>query len=323
MLESDICLKFANATVDNFNLILSKNKIDSKFEFEELSIILDKLLLEIGVVLDKKSENYERGKKRFSKFLNYNYKFIKNNLELDDKIIILFKDSPNYNWYLLHLSVVSYLSYIQQTKVETTFNLKGMIDKITIEIEEYYESDSEQDKPDTQNMLVELSKHIPQTGTAPTLMKGLIGDIKNILSDGDELKTKNIIDISKDLSKKYQTMIENGDVNMGDLLSGVLGLINNPDSLNGEFDDIDVSKLPDPDSILKDMANDPKLKEVMGMMGNNKGMPDMGMFGSMMANMVNSNTNTDDKSISDLEKEIEQMMREVQEAETDHNKDVD
>ena len=139
----------------------------------------------------------------------------------------------------------------------------------------------------------------------------------------NQLKKKNIIDISKDLSKKYQTMIENGDVNMGDLLSGVLGLINNPDSLNGEFDDIDVSKLPDPDSILKDMANDPKLKEVMGMMGNNKGMPDMGMFGSMMANMVNSNTNTDDKSISDLEKEIEQMMREVQEAETDHNKDVD
>ena len=203
-----------------------------------------------------------------------------------------------------------------------------MIDKLMVEIEEFSNSESEQDAEqetqkseiDTQSMIATLSKHIPQTGNAPTLMKGLIGDIKNILTDNDGLESKNILDISKDLSQKYQNMIEKGDVNMGDLLSGVLGILNDPDSLNGEFDDIDTSKLPDPNNILADMANDPKLKEVMGMVSNNN---DMGMFGSMMANMMNNSSQTDNKSIHDLEREIEQMMREVQEVEINTNTDTD
>ena len=313
MSEPDICLKFANATVENFNLILTNNKIDKKFDFETITPIYDKLLLKIGVSNDKKSTEYEKSKKKFSKFLNYNYKFIKHHLELDENILSLFKDNSSRNWYLLHLSVVSYLSYLKQTIVETDVNFKGMIEKLMIEIEEYSDSDSETEndkEPTTENLLETLSKQIPQTGNTPAVMKGLIGDIKNILSDNNDLESKNILEISKDLSQKYQDMIEKGDVNMGDLLSGVLGLLNNPDSLNGEFDDIDASKLPDPNTILADMANDPKLKEVMGMMGNG----DMGMFGSMMSGMMNKSSQTDNKSISELEREIEQMMREVQEA---------
>ena len=322
--ESIISLKFANATVDNFNLILSNNQIEQKFDFETISRVYDKLLLKIGVILDKTSAEYDKGKKKFSKFLNYNYKFIKHHLELDESILQLFKDSANHNWYLLHLSIVSYLSYLKQTNKNTEINLKGMIDKLMIEIEEYSNSETEQEAEqtpeiNTQSMIATLSKHIPQTGNAPTLMKGLIGDIKNILTDNDGLESKNILDISKDLSQKYQNMIEKGDVNMGDLLSGVLGILNDPDSLNGEFDDIDTSKLPDPNNILADMANDPKLKEVMGMVSNNN---DMGMFGSMMANMMNS-SQTDNKSIHDLEREIEQMMREVQEVEINTNTDTD
>ena len=203
-----------------------------------------------------------------------------------------------------------------------------MIEKLMIEIEEYSESEVEQiPELSTDTMMDELNKQIPQSENAPTLIKGLIGDIKNILSNNNDLESKNIMDISKDLSMKYQGMIEKGDVNISDLLSGVLGLINDPESFNGEFDDIDASKLPDPNSIFSDMANDPQLKEVMNMMGskedmlgsmmgNKDGMPDMGMFGSMMANMMgNNNSQTNNKSIGDLEKEIEQMMREVQEVE--------
>jgi phage host-nuclease inhibitor protein Gam len=360
---SEIHLKFADATVDNFNLVLSNNKIEKKFDFEGISKIYDKLLLEIKVVTNKKSPDYEKGKKNFSKFLNYNYKLVKSNLELDEEILELFKDGPNRNWYLLHLSIISYLSYLKQqlqtkeqvpeqvqvdtkevvdTKEQanedtteqapahthTDINYKGMIEKLMIEIEEYSESEVEQiPELSTDTMMDELNKQIPQSENAPTLIKGLIGDIKNILSNNNDLESKNIMDISKDLSMKYQGMIEKGDVNISDLLSGVLGLINDPESFNGEFDDIDASKLPDPNSIFSDMANDPQLKEVMNMMGskedmlgsmmgNKDGMPDMGMFGSMMANMMgNNNSQTNNKSIGDLEKEIEQMMREVQEVE--------
>ena len=305
MSETEICLKFKEATLENFNLILSKNQINLQFDFEQLSELYNKLLLKIGVVSDKKSLNYEITKKKFSKFLNNNYKLIKNNFNVDDQILLLFKDGSSKNWYQLHLSFVSYLSYLKQTITDTEINYKGMIDKLMIEIEEY--SDTEVEEPNSQTLLSELTNK----ESTPKLMKGLIGDIKDILSNNDGLESKSIIDISKNLSQKYQNMIEKGDVNISDLLSGVLGIINDPESLNGEFDDIDVSKLPDPNSILKDMANDPNLKEAMNMMGNNE---NMGMFSSMVSNMMN-NTQTDNKTIGELEKEIEQMMKEVQEVE--------
>lgn len=103
-------------------------------------------------------------------------------------------------------------------------------------------------------------------------------------------------------------MIQNGDVDMSDLLSGVMGLLNNPDSLNEEFGDIDASKLPDPNSIISDMTNDPSFKDAMNMMSGENG----GVFGAMMSSMMNGKSDTDNKSVVDLEKEIEQMMREVQ-----------
>ena len=323
MSDTEIALKFANATIENFNLILTNNNLDQKYDLEMLSKIFDKLILIIGVVIDKKDTNYEKTKKYFGKFLNYNYMLLKNHFEVDSLIINLFKESPNRNWYLLHLSMVSYLSYLQQTNNGDKLNYKGMIDKLMVEIEEF--TDSETESPisvqtplepfNPKTMLDELSKQIPKTEETPKVMKGLIGDIKEILTSNKDLKNTSIIDISKNLSDKYQNLIEKGDVNIGDLLSGVFGILNDPESLNGQFDDIDPDTLPDPNSILTDMANDPKLKEAMGMMNNSSGMN--GMFSSMMANMMNNSngSSVDNKSISELEKEIEQMMREVQAAE--------
>jgi hypothetical protein len=92
-------------------------------------------------------------------------------------------------------------------------------------------------------MLNELKKSIPKTEKAPTVVNGLLGDIKSMLLTNDNVNEKNIIDISKDLSSKYQNMIENGDIDIGDLLSGVIGLLNDPSSLDGQFDDVDSSKL--------------------------------------------------------------------------------
>jgi hypothetical protein len=220
-----------------------------------------------------------------------------------------------------------------------------MIDKLMLEIEEFTDSeddvegDSEgevevEDKNDNENisyltdnldsksMLDELNKQLPQSEATPVLMKGLIGDIKDILSNNNDLKSSSIVDISRNLSDKYQTMIDKGDVNISDLLSGVLGILNDPDALNEEFNDINADNLPNPDNILADMANDPKLKEAMNMMGSTNGMPNMGMFGSMMANMMSGNKPVDNKSISDLEREIEQMMKEVQEVDAEQSNTV-
>jgi hypothetical protein len=329
---SNIVEKFKEATVENLNLILSKNSLNNKtFNFEEISEKYNNFLVYVAVLINKKNENYEKGKKKFGKFINYNYKFLKNHLELDENILVLFEDTPNSNWYYLFLSFVSYLSYLNQQEPESIFNYKGMIDKIMIKIEEYSESDIESEKEsekepedlekkqpniDTNSLMIELNKHIKPSEKTPNIMKNLLGDIKEVLSD-DTVKTRNIMDISKDLTTKYQKMIEDGDMNISDILSGVMGLLNDPDSLVNEFDDIDASKLPDPTSILNEMSNDPNLKNAMNMMTDKNS-----MFGNMMSNMMNnSKSQTDNKSIGELEKEIEQMMREVQEKEDEEKVD--
>ena len=127
---SEMNLKLVSAVEEQFNLILSNNNIDKKFEFEKIVEIYDKLLLKIAVVVNKKSEEYEKGKKKFKKFLNYNYNFLKNHLEVDEDIIVLFEDAPNGNWNLLFLSFMSYLTYLIQTNPETNINYKSMANKL-------------------------------------------------------------------------------------------------------------------------------------------------------------------------------------------------
>jgi hypothetical protein len=183
-------------------------------------------------------------------------------------------------------------------------------------------------------------------------MKNLLGDIKGMLSDGSELDSKNIVDISKNLSDKYQTMIDSGEVKINDLLGGVFDLLSNPDTINNEFTNFDATNLPNPSSVLQEMTNDPNLKDMMAMMGKNNtnstAMPDLSMLSSMMSGLGNaksgdkkkgkkggqmpdlsmlsslmsgmsslSNPNADKidnnapSTISDLEKEIERMLNEV------------
>jgi hypothetical protein len=320
------------------------------------------------VIKDKKKSKskYDKSKKHFTKVLNYNNNFIRENLKLSpelesesDKFFESFNDAPNENWNLLHLVIVSYISYLKQEADDKTINYRGMIEKLMEKIEEYSaendseisdESDSDCESADNDNddddndddnfdatnakeLLNSLKNQMPQTEKAPTVIKGLLGDIKHMLNSNDSIDSKSIVDISRDLSSKYQNLIESGEVNINDLLSGVIGLLNDPDAINGEFDDIDSSKLPDPSKILSEMSNDPSLKQAMSMLGGaggagGAGGMDMNMLSSMMAGMMGSSMmggsgkpsglkgdGSAPKSIVELEKEIERMMREVTEAE--------
>jgi hypothetical protein len=361
--NNELCIKLADAVHTNFNQLLTNAGIETQLEFDEICKILDSFMEKINVIKDKKISQYDKCKKRFSKFLNYNTDFIKEHLVLGSKLssntncknfFEQFNDEPNENWNTLHLVVVSYVSYLKQTNDDKTLNYRGMIDKIMAKIEEFSaEAESESDSECSENednesendnyegadpreLLNNLKQHLPQTEKAPTVIKGLLGDIKGMLKSTDNMDSKSIVDISRDLSSKYQTMIESGDLDMNDLLSGVFNLLNDPDAINGEFDDIDSSKLPDPSKIISEMSNDPSLKQAMGMLGGmagkggQNGMPDMSMLGSMVAGMMGSGLMGDGKpsnnkadpnapnTVFELEKEIERMMREVELAESEN-----
>ena len=66
-----------DAIVQNFNIILTNGNYDKQFEFNQISKILDILLIKIAVLKDKTTEGYASGKKYFGKFVLCNYKFIK------------------------------------------------------------------------------------------------------------------------------------------------------------------------------------------------------------------------------------------------------
>lgn len=350
--SNDVCLKFATAIEENFNNILSDANIE-KIEFDKICEILENIFQKIVVTKQKN----EKAKKRFSNFLNYHnyhHNYIKDALNLSeesDKLLLeMFEDGPNGNWYKMHIVMVSYLSFqVQQNqlnKIESDVNYKGMIDKLMMKIESYSEDDSDDsDDSDESNdsnneidqaelyknpkkMLNVLKKELPPTEDAPNVMKGLLGDIKNMLKESSEVDSKNIVDISKDLSNKYQNLIDNGNVNINDLLTGVLGILNDPNALDGQFDDIDADKLPDPKLILSEMSNDPSLKQAMGMLGNKKGGLDMGMFGSLMASMMstdnsNSSSSNEPKTTQELENEIERMMKEINEVQNNKIEELD
>ena len=327
----DICLKFASVIEDKFNDILVNAKID-KIDFDKMCEILENIFQKILV---KKQKN-DKAKKRFSNFLNYHnyhHNYIKDALEISeesDKLLLeMFEDGPNDNWQNMHLIMISYMSFQKQqntlNNIESDINYKGMIDKLVLKIEEYdIVEESENSEEDNQDLLKDphkmlevLKKELPKSEKAPNVMNGLIGDIKNMLKGNNNMNTKNIVDISKDLSNKYQTLIDSGDVNINDLLTGVLGILNDPNALEGQFDDIDTNNLPDPNALLSEITNDPNLKEAMGMIGNNKDGLNMGMIGSLMANMMssdnlnNSNNKDDPKTVQELENEIERMMKEI------------
>jgi len=347
--EDDICIKLAESIEQNFNKVLSNSEINKKYDFDDICEILDIFVKKINVVKDKKNKTeYEKGKKRFARFLAYNYDFIKNNFtvnkEYDDKIIQLFEDGPNENWNLLHLIMISYLSYLNQTSEDKTINYKGMIAKLLEKIDDYESSNNSEEKIEEkpknseklneqeikknledlkninpQQLLNEVKNKLPQTKNSQEAISNILGDIKGMLNTG-EIDAKNIVDVSKNLSSKYQNLIETGKMDMGDLLSGLVGLISDPKIIQNEFKDLENEKLPDPSKLLSEISNDPKLKQTMNMLtGSNEKSFNFGNMGSILSGLLGSSEIKDDpeapKTVQGLEKDIERMMLEIEEAE--------
>lgn len=345
--SDDVCEIFKKAIEDNFNLMVSDLNLEP-MNFELIQPILDNLLNYINV--SKKSNDKE--KKRFNKFINYNYKVIENNLKINDdvdkQLEELFENDDQKSWYHLHVAMVSYLSYLKKMEDDgdkkKDSNYKGMIDKLVNKIEEFEKSDTSDNSDDSdvsehsdtqelnfknpQKILDQLNSMMPKTEKSSNVMNDLLGDIKGLLNKPDDISSKSIVDISKDLSSKYQTMIEKGDVNITDLLSGVMNLLNDPESLEGHFDDINSDNLPDPSKLLADMTNDPNIKKAMDMFGGGLGggggvgggvggldLNSMmaSMMGGGLANMMGGLNKSDNmpKTTEDLEKEIERLMTEI------------
>lgn len=316
MTNTNLNSKLIESIVDNFNSITNNN-----YQFDFIQIQLDNFISKILIY-----KNNNSNKKFFSRFINYNYKLIENNFDFDLEILKTFEDSTNENWNLLHICIVSYLTYLKNTINDPNINYKGMINKIMNKIEERTEdlssessvedNDLIKSNPINSNLIDMLKSNLPTSNNSPFLMKGLLTDIKSMINNNDTSNPKNILNMSKDISTKYQELIENGNVNINDLLGGVLGLISDPSIINDEFKDINTNNLPDPNLLLGEIKDDPNLKKTFENIGSDS---NMNILGSLMSNFMNDNKKEDSKSIQELEKDIERMMLEVQEYDNNLN----
>lgn len=86
------------------------------------------------------------------------------------------------------------------------------------------------------------------------ILKDIIKDVKeNITKNGDDLD--NLIESTKEIGKKYEEKITSGELTLNELVSSMMGIMTDPNELKETFNDIDPSKLPDPEKIINKMMS--------------------------------------------------------------------
>jgi hypothetical protein len=314
--------KLIAAIVENINSIMVNAKINKSFtesDFLEIVQILTPLLDKISIPKDKESDDYSKNKKNFNELLLCKTELLQFNDTISDDLVNVFGNELNENWNSLYVILISYYSTLKLEKEKSKYSCSYMIDRLMKRVEEFnVESSEDSDEDSDDEEADDVPDDIPDdmsNGNNSELIPSLLGDIKGLLNT-EELTGSNIIELTKNLSNKYQTMIDNGDANIEELLSGVIGLLSDPNKIDKEFSDFDVSKIKNPDQIISDITNDPSIKDAMSMVDQTGLSSNAGMFGSILSNFMGGAGNGDDngpQTMAELETEIEKLMNDVNE----------
>jgi hypothetical protein len=320
--------KLIGAIVENINNLMVNAKINKSFtesDFLDIVQILTPLLDKISIPKDKESDDYSKNKKNFNELLLCKSELLQFNDAISDDFVNIFGNELNENWNSLYVILISYYSTLKLEKEKSKYSCSYMIDRLMKRVEEFNvessessddeESDAEESDDEEQDNEEQGEDHDDVPSSNSELIPSLLGDIKGLLNT-EELTGSNIIELTKNLSNKYQTMIDNGDANIEELLSGVIGLLSDPNKIDKEFSDFDVSKIKNPDQIISDITNDPSIKDAMSMVDQTGLSSNAGMFGSILSNFMGGAGNGDDngpQTIAELETEIEKLMNDVNE----------
>lgn len=303
MVEQNIELDLAKNVVDNFNLLMNKIGCNN-LDFDKISDVLDIFIQSISVTKDKtKKSEYERSRKKFNRFIAGDKNIIKNSFKMNDvdidKFVKLFDEDFNDNWYLMHVIALTYISYIKKINDNTAYNYSGMISKLLQKINEY--KNKEKQNSSCQNVNKEQLKTVNKNDATDEI----VNDVKNILinTSTNDLGTKGILDCAKNVASKYQSKIMSGEMTIDQLLGSMFKLINDKDKLSEKFKDVklDEAKMPNPAALVKEVSKEPAIGNL-----------DIGnMLSSFMGENNNIGKSMEGKTIPELEKETDRMMREI------------
>jgi hypothetical protein len=303
MVEND---EFKNKLIEtinnNLNELITIGKLEYKLCFNQIEKNLNSFVNKFLIPIDKLDKNYKKSKLYFNRFLNYNYKFLNDNLILDEEyhnLKLLFEDGLHDIWHKLYLIIISYLTYIKNE--DDGINYNSMIN-ILINKTNILKSDNDNDNDKKDDVI-----------------DNLLCDIKDILNKDTN---ENIIDLSKKLSNKYQDKILNGHLELNDLLGSVVDLINKPDKITKNFKDFDSSNLQkiNPNDLINELSTNPNIKDAMNMLNSLKSNDSNELSNSSldMSNIMNSmlgmlNIDKEDEKLSskELDTKIEEMLTDL------------
>jgi hypothetical protein len=223
------------------------------------------------------------------------------------------KDITDVIWSNLQLVVLLY----ELTHDGSKHLIKKLYKKIKVN-DKLNKNDEKKDtlSDDIKNkMLEDLKKMIPQpksTDDSKSVIKELLGDIKEKLKEKEKFEPMDIMNMTKDLSAIYQNKIQSGEMDIGNLLSGVLDLMKDPGNLSNEFSGIENKINSNPMELMQAMQETFKkegganpfdllnnLSGGLGESGQNNGSNDLKNIMSMV-NMVSQGSQNGNQSVNPL-----------------------
>ena len=279
---------------NNLNELIIIGKLEYELKFDDIEENLNNFVDKFLIPIDKMDKNYKKSKLYFNKFINYNYKYLNDNLILDDKynsFKLLFEDETHDIWHKLYLIIISYLTYIKNEEDKVNYNsmIKSLINKTEI-----LNSDSDTYKEEEKGDVID----------------DLLCDIKDMLNKDTN---ETIINLSKKLSNKYHDKIMNGNLELNDLLGSVVGLMNKPDKITKNFKDFDKSNLEkiNPNDLLNELSGNPNIKEAMSMLESSSSTSDMSNIMNSVFGMLDVEKDDDKLSSKELDLKIEEMLSDL------------
>lgn len=239
---NDLCSKFTDIySLLNINIDLSNTQENTNFLKTQEEIIKN-----CGLFVNNLKDDTEVLKL----FKDRNWKCFEHvvffNNEYDEVLFeyIKTKDINDVIWSNLQLIVLLY----ELTHDGSKHLIKKLYKKIKVNDKLNKPNNQTNEKNDVlsddvkNKMLEDLKKMIPkpnsQQGTK-SVIKELLGDIREKLNEKDKFEASDIMNLTRDLSTVYQNKIQSGEMDIGNLLTGVLDLMNDPSNLSNEFSGIE------------------------------------------------------------------------------------
>lgn len=267
---------------------------------EKTKLIFNDLSVEIP-------ENFLNEFEEFHKLTRSDIKIFKNFLKKQSTDIPLLKYinkfTSDHIWQYLYIMFLLYENCYNEKDDEI---LKALANKIDLPDKE--------SKNDTEK-LMDMFKNVEKPKDTK-LISNIINDIKsNLNTNGEDIDS--LIENTKEMGKKYQEMINNGEMSLDDMMKSMMGIISNPSDIIENMNDIDISKLPDPQKLMSKLSADfgvdsNMMDQVKSMMGNgdllNSLMPTGDFDPSKMMDNILSKQKIDDIPLTEEQlKEMEEF----------------